>query len=227
MKTLGPTRISFLLAVLAPAASADRLHLANGEVIDVDRWREVGDQVVYERFGGEITIAKTEVLRIERTAEPADTRSQAPVFVPKPVLHGIMEVPVRPGPPGSPAPAGRPVVARAVPFSVQAIARCPWRTAPQCLQIFPEGTFRASAVSDGDIRGWQWRLFLANPGPATVVDVRLEFQNPALSFDYVKRCGVVLSAFETTTIYGDHTIRASAGDVWTIRIEVAERTHWC
>jgi hypothetical protein len=69
-------------------------------------------------------------------------------------------------------------------------------------------------------------LFLANSGPATVVDIRLEFQNPRLSFDYVKRCRQPMSEFSTTTIVGDQSIRASAGDVWLVTVEWKSK-QWC
>jgi hypothetical protein len=66
-----------LLAVVPFPVAADRIHLKTGDYVDVDHWRDLGDKIVYERFGGEIGIFKTDIVRIERTATDP-TKDQAP-----------------------------------------------------------------------------------------------------------------------------------------------------
>lgn len=76
MRYLG---ILLLIVVgMGSPAFADRLHLSNGEVVDVARWRIEGDQIIFERFGGEISIPRSEVQRIEPTlTAPPSTRAPA------------------------------------------------------------------------------------------------------------------------------------------------------
>jgi hypothetical protein len=51
---------------LATPLYADRIYFKHGDYVDVDAWREDGDQIVYTRFGGEIGVPKADVARIER-----------------------------------------------------------------------------------------------------------------------------------------------------------------
>jgi hypothetical protein len=68
-----------LVLVLMPIpALADRFHMKSGFDFDVDAWREDGDELVYERFGGEVRIKKADVARIERREERVDTSREAP-----------------------------------------------------------------------------------------------------------------------------------------------------
>jgi hypothetical protein len=67
-----------LTGVFAMPLSADRIYMKSGWDFDVDSWREEGDSIIYERFGGSITIKKADVLRIERRGEIADTTREAP-----------------------------------------------------------------------------------------------------------------------------------------------------
>ena len=68
--------LSFLL-LLATPLYADRIHLRNGDYVDVDSWRADGDYIFYERFGGTIGIHKDEIVRVEqKVTDP--TNWQAP-----------------------------------------------------------------------------------------------------------------------------------------------------
>lgn len=64
----------FLLAVAAPAARADVIHLTNGGAIQVDAWRDVGDAVEFTRGGGVLRILKSDISRIEGTNRSTDLR---------------------------------------------------------------------------------------------------------------------------------------------------------
>ncbi|HEX5044833.1 MAG TPA: tetratricopeptide repeat protein [Candidatus Polarisedimenticolaceae bacterium] len=64
------------LAVLALAASclparADRLHLAGGGVLDVERWWIEGNTLVYESAAGTVGLPRASVVRIETRDAPA------------------------------------------------------------------------------------------------------------------------------------------------------------
>ena len=98
-----------VLAVLlfATSATADRLHLRNGDYVDVDGWRAEGDHILYERFGGTIGIHKTEVLRIEQKATDP-TSWQAPGSSRNPSQPSSTEVPTT-----APSPAATSGVASA------------------------------------------------------------------------------------------------------------------
>jgi hypothetical protein len=63
-----------LLAVAAPAARADVIHLTNGGTIQVDAWRDVGDAVEFTRGGGILRILKSDISRIEGTSQSTDLR---------------------------------------------------------------------------------------------------------------------------------------------------------
>ena len=66
--------IAILTAAAAPAARADVIHLTNGNTIQVDAWRDVGDAVEFARGGGIIRILKSDIRRIEGANQSADLR---------------------------------------------------------------------------------------------------------------------------------------------------------
>jgi hypothetical protein len=66
--------VGFLVAATAPAALADVIHLTNGNTIQVDAWRDVGDAVEFARGGGIVRLLKSEIRRIEGTAQSRDLR---------------------------------------------------------------------------------------------------------------------------------------------------------
>ena len=66
--------VGFVVAATAPAAHADVIHLTNGNTIQVDAWRDVGDAVEFARGGGIIRIPKSDIRRIEGTARSGDLR---------------------------------------------------------------------------------------------------------------------------------------------------------
>ena len=66
--------IAILTAAAAPAARADVIHLTNGNTIQVDAWRDVGDAVEFARGGGIIRILKSEIRRIEGANQSTDLR---------------------------------------------------------------------------------------------------------------------------------------------------------
>jgi hypothetical protein len=72
----GLTATVGLVAVVAvvPAARADVIYLQNGNTIQVDAWRDVGDAVEFTRGGGIIRIPKTDISRIEGTNQSRDLR---------------------------------------------------------------------------------------------------------------------------------------------------------
>jgi hypothetical protein len=55
-------------------AHADVIHLTNGNAIQVDAWRDVGDAVEFARGGGIIRILKTDIRRIEGSNQSQDLR---------------------------------------------------------------------------------------------------------------------------------------------------------
>jgi len=72
----GLAAVGALVATLAvaPAARADVIHLTNGNTIQVDAWRDVGDAVEFARGGGIIRIAKSDITKIEGTSQSKDLR---------------------------------------------------------------------------------------------------------------------------------------------------------
>jgi hypothetical protein len=62
------------VVALVPAARADTIHLANGNTIQVDAWRDAGDAVEFARGGGIVRILKTDISRIEGTNRSTDLR---------------------------------------------------------------------------------------------------------------------------------------------------------
>ncbi len=66
--------VGLLAAATTPAAHADVIHLTNGNTIQVDAWRDVGDAVEFARGGGIIRIHKSEIRRIEGTTQSGDLR---------------------------------------------------------------------------------------------------------------------------------------------------------
>ncbi len=58
----------------APPAGADVIHLTNGNTIQVDAWRDAGDEVEFSWGGGIIRILKTEIKGIEGTKHSRDLR---------------------------------------------------------------------------------------------------------------------------------------------------------
>jgi hypothetical protein len=69
-----------LMLLLPTLASADRVHMKNGWDFDVESWREEGDEIVYERFGGQIRVPKRDVERIDRVPR---ARGAAPSTLPR------------------------------------------------------------------------------------------------------------------------------------------------
>ena len=72
----GLAAVGALVATLAvaPAARADVIHLTNGNTIQVDAWRDVGDAVEFARGGGIIRISKSDISKIEGTSQSKDLR---------------------------------------------------------------------------------------------------------------------------------------------------------
>jgi hypothetical protein len=66
--------VGLLVAAAVPAARADVIHLTNGNAIQVDAWRDVGDAVEFTRSGGIIRILKADIRRIEGTNQSGDLR---------------------------------------------------------------------------------------------------------------------------------------------------------
>ena len=64
------------LAAVAGAAPAwsDTIYLTNGNTIQVDAWRDVGDAVEFARGGGILRILKSDIRRIEGTNQSKDLR---------------------------------------------------------------------------------------------------------------------------------------------------------
>ena len=58
----------------APPAGADVIHLTNGNTIQVDAWRDAGDEVEFTWGGGIIRILKSEIRGIEGTKHSRDLR---------------------------------------------------------------------------------------------------------------------------------------------------------
>jgi hypothetical protein len=74
-----PLLAAVLLALLAPAASADRLHLESGGYIDTDSWWVENGWLMYESESGTIGIPRSAVVRIERgESAPAPAPAPAP-----------------------------------------------------------------------------------------------------------------------------------------------------
>ena len=69
--------LALILRVAAPVA-AYRIHMKSGWDFDVDKWWQEGDSIVYERFGGTISVLKRDVLRIETNGEHVNTTTQQP-----------------------------------------------------------------------------------------------------------------------------------------------------
>ena len=66
----------FLLSWSPDADAAYRLHLRNGGMIEVPSYQETGGSISYPRFGGTVSVPKTEVLRIE-SVEHAPSPAEA------------------------------------------------------------------------------------------------------------------------------------------------------
>lgn len=67
--------------VFCPSLLADVIHLKNGDSLEVRTWRDVGDAIEFNRYGGVIRISKDEILRIdrgrERTSPPSAGTAQS------------------------------------------------------------------------------------------------------------------------------------------------------
>lgn len=63
-----------VVVVAAPVARGDTIHLTNGNTIQVDAWRDVGDAVEFTRSGGIIRILKSDIRRIEGSTQAQDLR---------------------------------------------------------------------------------------------------------------------------------------------------------
>lgn len=63
-----------VVVVAAPVARGDTIHLTNGNTIQVDAWRDVGDAVEFTRSGGIIRILKSDIRRIEGSTQVQDLR---------------------------------------------------------------------------------------------------------------------------------------------------------
>lgn len=66
--------VGLLVAMTAPEARADVIHLANGSTIQIDAWRDVGDAIEFTRGGGIIRILKSDIRQIEGTNQTRDLR---------------------------------------------------------------------------------------------------------------------------------------------------------
>jgi hypothetical protein len=66
--------IGLVAAAAASTAHGDTIYLTNGNTIQVDAWRDVGDAVEFARGGGIIRILKAEISRIEGTNQARDLR---------------------------------------------------------------------------------------------------------------------------------------------------------
>ena len=64
-RALGPAGIVLLVASLP--ASADRLHLDGGGVIETPRWWVEGDTLIYENAVGTVGLPRSIVVKIEPT----------------------------------------------------------------------------------------------------------------------------------------------------------------
>lgn len=63
-----------VVVAAAPVARGDTIHLTNGNTIQVDAWRDVGDAVEFTRSGGIIRILKSDIRRIEGSTQVQDLR---------------------------------------------------------------------------------------------------------------------------------------------------------
>jgi hypothetical protein len=67
--------VGFLVtAATVLAARADVIHMTNGNTIQVDAWRDVGDAVEFTRGGGIVRILKSDIRRIEGANQTRDLR---------------------------------------------------------------------------------------------------------------------------------------------------------
>lgn len=66
--------VGLAVVVAAPVARGDTIHLTNGNTIQVDAWRDVGDAVEFTRSGGIIRILKSDIRRIEGSTQVQDLR---------------------------------------------------------------------------------------------------------------------------------------------------------
>jgi hypothetical protein len=66
--------VGLVAMAAAPAAGADTIHLTNGNTLEVEAWRDVGDAVEFARGGGIIRIMKTDISRIEGAPQTRDLR---------------------------------------------------------------------------------------------------------------------------------------------------------
>jgi hypothetical protein len=66
--------IGLVAAAAASTARGDTIYLTNGNTIQVDAWRDVGDAVEFARGGGIIRILKAEISRIEGASQARDLR---------------------------------------------------------------------------------------------------------------------------------------------------------
>lgn len=84
-------------SMIVTTASADRLHLEGGGVIDAPRWWIEGDNILYEGPAGTVGLPRAMVVRIESaastdggvgqsetTSTPIDERSKRPTATPEP-----------------------------------------------------------------------------------------------------------------------------------------------
>jgi hypothetical protein len=71
---------SLVLLTVTSASATDRIWLkATGDYVEVDSWREKDGKIVYPQYGGEIAVAKSEVLKIEHVkVDPAVEVLSAP-----------------------------------------------------------------------------------------------------------------------------------------------------
>ncbi len=73
-----------ILGVMGVAEADFVIILRNGSEIKVSKYEEVGDQIVYKRFGGKITVPKTRVAAIRnlKTGEKRVFNGHAVEFYP-------------------------------------------------------------------------------------------------------------------------------------------------
>src|SRR5262249_58766217 len=77
-RAMGSRGLAAVVALTAVAAAApalsDTIYLTNGNTIQVDAWRDVGDAVEFSRGGGILRILKSDIRRIEGTNQSKDLR---------------------------------------------------------------------------------------------------------------------------------------------------------
>jgi hypothetical protein len=173
--------------LLSTSALADRIHFKHGDYVDVDAWREEGDRILYQRFGGEIGVPKSDVLRIERR-QTDPTRWQAP---------GSSSNPSAPYASASGQASGP-------------TAASTGSSGSSLVEIRSIQT-RITEQNTTFVR-WAWRLELTNrAGRPIVCSAEIEFQDSdgfPVSSDY--EGSLALNADETRTSTGSHLVRSDS-----------------